>query len=132
MSRRYKFKAVCLVCGHSGMVHHESKEGYKEVSVCPKCNGAFVDAWNKHKYINNSETSNDEGSNDEVRIEITSVNSAPVVHVNGEILKGIINIHYLYSTKTDSFYGENECLIEYIDQRSESIKTIGSKRFSVQ
>lgn len=51
MTERYKFKARCLVCEHSEMIHHESKEDYQEVNVCPKCKGAFVDIYKIHKYI---------------------------------------------------------------------------------
>ncbi|MDC7971737.1 MULTISPECIES: hypothetical protein [Bacillus] len=47
---RYFNKAVCLVCGHQDKVYHSSKEEYQEVTVCPKCNGAFVDAWELGKY----------------------------------------------------------------------------------
>ncbi|AZJ23588.1 hypothetical protein CT694_07755 [Bacillus wiedmannii bv. thuringiensis] len=31
-------------------VYHPSKEEYQEVTVCPKCNGAFVDVWKSRKY----------------------------------------------------------------------------------
>ncbi|TKI97304.1 hypothetical protein FC699_08050 [Bacillus wiedmannii] len=47
---RYFNKAVCLVCGHQDKVYHSSKEEYQEVTVCPKCNGAFVDMWKLGKY----------------------------------------------------------------------------------
>ncbi|ONG62396.1 hypothetical protein [Bacillus cereus] len=40
----------CLVCGHQDRVNYPSKEAYQEVTVCPKCNGAFVDMWKLEKY----------------------------------------------------------------------------------
>lgn len=48
--RPYQFKAQCLVCDHQGTVLHNSKEEYQEVTVCPKCKGAFVDIWKIVKY----------------------------------------------------------------------------------
>lgn len=50
---KYRHKAECLVCEHSEMVYHESKEDYQEVRVCPKCNGALVDVFKLCKYQNN-------------------------------------------------------------------------------
>lgn len=48
--KRYFNKAKCLVCGHMDKVYHLFKEEYREVTVCPKCNGAFVDVWKLEKY----------------------------------------------------------------------------------
>ncbi|MDF9538100.1 hypothetical protein P5750_22300 [Bacillus cereus] len=48
-TRRFN-KAVCLVCGYQDKVYHSSKEEYQEITVCPKCNGAFVDMWKLGKY----------------------------------------------------------------------------------
>lgn len=50
MGKGYFNKAVCLVCGHQDRVNHPSKEEYQEVTVCPKCNGTFVDVWKLGKY----------------------------------------------------------------------------------
>ncbi|PWA08647.1 hypothetical protein DCC39_14510 [Pueribacillus theae] len=40
----------CLVCGHGGSTY-EAKKEWKEISVCPKCNGAYVDLFYIHKYL---------------------------------------------------------------------------------
>lgn len=47
---KYRHRAQCLVCNHIGTVIHANKEDYSEVSVCPKCNGAFVDTFKLCKY----------------------------------------------------------------------------------
>nr|WP_256941604.1 helix-turn-helix domain-containing protein [Bacillus thuringiensis] len=47
---RYFNCTKCLVCDHQDKVYHPSKEEYQEVTVCPKCNGAFVDVWKLEKY----------------------------------------------------------------------------------
>ncbi|WP_144509087.1 hypothetical protein [Bacillus mycoides] len=46
----YYNTSKCLVCGHQEKVYRQSKEEYQEVTVCPKCNGAFVDVWKLGKY----------------------------------------------------------------------------------
>lgn len=55
--KRHQYKAQCLICGYRGTVLHRSKEDYQEVTVCLKCNGAFVDVWKMHKYLINEKPS---------------------------------------------------------------------------
>ncbi len=43
---KYYNTSRCLVCGYRDKVYRTSKE----VTVCPKCNGAFVDIWELEKY----------------------------------------------------------------------------------
>ena len=50
---KYYNTSRCLVCGHQDKVYRTSKEGYQEVTVCPKCNGAFVDMYKLGKYEKN-------------------------------------------------------------------------------
>ena len=50
-TKPYQYKAICLVCGHTGMIVHHKKEDYKEVSVCPKCQGSFIDTWKSGMYL---------------------------------------------------------------------------------
>lgn len=40
----------CLICEHKEQIRGP-KEEYKEVRVCPKCKGAFIDIWKISKYI---------------------------------------------------------------------------------
>lgn len=53
MNERKKqcYYAECLICSHKEQVWHESKEDYKEITICPKCsNRTFVDVWKNFKY----------------------------------------------------------------------------------
>ncbi|WDU80023.1 hypothetical protein [Lysinibacillus sp. G01H] len=59
--KRYQHKAECLSCGHGETIFHTKKE-YREVCVCPKCNGAMVDVWKLHKYQNNTNKRNEKPS----------------------------------------------------------------------
>lgn len=51
-TKRYRNRAQCLICNHTASVIYDKKEDYQEVSVCPKCKGAFVDTWKISKYLN--------------------------------------------------------------------------------
>lgn len=52
----YYHTSKCLVCSHHDRVNYPSKEEYQEVTVCPKCNGAFVDTFKLEKYKQSNET----------------------------------------------------------------------------
>ncbi|MED2078597.1 hypothetical protein P4V79_24520, partial [Bacillus thuringiensis] len=75
MNEREKYfnKAKCLVCDHMDKVYHPSKEEYREVTVCPKCNGAFVDVWVMKKYTqkSNDAKKNIQGLTIELNVETT-------------------------------------------------------------
>lgn len=60
---KYRHKAQCLVCGHSDLVYHESKEDYQEIRVCPKCNGAYVDVWKMNKYLKKTNSEKESKTN---------------------------------------------------------------------
>lgn len=47
----------CLRCKHKERVRGKRKD-YQEVTVCPKCNGAFVDRWKLDKYTGGIDISN--------------------------------------------------------------------------
>ncbi|PEM45575.1 hypothetical protein COF80_32480 [Bacillus toyonensis] len=40
----------CLVCDYQIKTYQSPNDEYREVTVCPKCNGAFVDMWKLEKY----------------------------------------------------------------------------------
>ncbi|EOQ60712.1 hypothetical protein [Bacillus cereus] len=71
--KKYFNKAKCLVCGHMDKVYHPSKEDYREVTVCPKCNGAFVDVWviNNYKQQSNDTKKSIQGLTIELNVETT-------------------------------------------------------------
>lgn len=49
--RLYSARYECLLCDHNDCVRNEKKD-YREVLVCPKCKGAFVDTYYKNKFNN--------------------------------------------------------------------------------
>lgn len=120
MKRPFQFKAQCLVCNHKGTVLHNSKEEYREVTVCPKCNGAFVDTWKLHKYLNST--------NNQIKITMTNPNEPPMIKLNGQAIDGIISLDYKYETKEESTHGQHNFTAKYYDKESNIIRTASANR----
>jgi len=115
MKRPFQFKAQCLVCDHKGTVLHNSKEEYLEVTVCPKCNGAFVDTWKLHKYLNST--------NNQMEITMTNPNEPPMIKLNGQVIEGIISLDYKYDTSDAESNGQHNFSIQYCDKETSTIRT---------
>lgn len=120
MKRPYQFKAQCLVCSHSGTVLHESKEEYQEVTVCPKCNGAFVDTWKLPKYKNNTDN--------EIEIFMTNPNQPPKIKLNGQTIEDIIELEYNYATRDNESQGQHNFTVKYCDKETNVVRTVSSNK----
>lgn len=48
----------CLACDYQIKTYQSPEDEYQEVTVCPKCNGAFVDLWHLSKYKNQKHNDN--------------------------------------------------------------------------
>ncbi|EJR95259.1 hypothetical protein [Bacillus cereus] len=79
---KYYNNSKCLVCGHRDKLYRSSKEEYQEVTVCPKCNGAFVDVYKLEKY----KQSDDIKPNEEplLTVTLTDIDAKPIVHYKGK------------------------------------------------
>lgn len=117
---KYKHKAICLVCSHTDMVFHDSKDDYQEVLVCPKCNGAYVDVWKKHKYLNDT--------NNQIEITMTNPNEPPKIKLNGKDIDAIIDLQYNYETKDCKSSGQHNFTVKYFDKDSECIRTVSTNK----
>ncbi|WP_369355787.1 hypothetical protein [Lysinibacillus capsici] len=90
---RYHHMAECLSCGNKERVGCKSKKDYKEINVCPKCSGAFVDLWHISKYKNKKRN-----DNELLVIKVKDMNSVPTVIYNGETIEGKVSIAYEWET----------------------------------
>lgn len=113
--KQYQHKAECLTCGHREMIFH-SKENYQEVRVCPKCKGALVDDWHKHKYLNDT--------NSQIEITMTNPNEPPKIKLNGKDIEGIISLDYKYETLDGNSQGQHNFTVKYCDKDDMTIRTI--------
>lgn len=113
--KRYQHKAECLSCGHGEMVFHAKKD-YQEVRVCPKCKGALVDVWHKHKYMNNT--------NNQIEITMTNPNNPPKIKLNGKDIEGIVSLDYKYETLDENSNGQHNFTVKYCDKELHVIRTV--------
>ena len=110
-----KHKATCLACNYKGFVYYFGGAKYQEVSVCPKCNGAFVDDFTLGKYLPLKK---------QIEIAMTNPQKPPIVKLNGEPIRGIVHLCYEYRTSDDKDRGEHFYEVEYFDDEIETVRTI--------
>ncbi|MFJ8118843.1 hypothetical protein [Bacillus mycoides] len=116
----YYHTSKCLVCGHQDRVNYPSKEAYQEVTVCPKCNGAFVDVrkLEKHKQCNGIK------ANEEplLQIVLSDIDAVPNVIYKGEEIKQKIRISFDWKTNINCQSG-SYIHIEHGEADEKSINT---------
>ncbi|MCZ6942382.1 hypothetical protein EJ131_17940 [Bacillus mycoides] len=117
---KYYNTSKCLVCGHRDKVYRSSKEEYQEVTVCPKCNGAFVDMYKleKHKQLDSTK------ANEEplLQIVLSDINAVPKVIYKGEEIKQKIRISFDWKTNINCQSG-SYIHIEHGEADEKSINT---------
>ncbi|MGE6501164.1 hypothetical protein ACQKF0_12620 [Bacillus wiedmannii] len=121
MGKEYFNKAVCLVCGHQDRVNHPSKKEYQEVTVCPKCNGAFVDVWKlgKYKQLDNTQ------SNKEplLTITLTDIDAVPIVHYKGKQIDRKLRVAFDWESKTVDKFDMTYIHIEHVPADTKRLNT---------
>lgn len=119
MGKEYFNKAVCLVCGHQDRVNHPSKKEYQEVTVCPKCNGAFVDVWKLGKYKRNTQ------SNEEplLTITLTDIDAKPIVHYKGGQINRKLRIAFDWESQSIDKINRTYIHIEHVPADNKRLNT---------
>ncbi|MEB8860582.1 hypothetical protein P4H06_30415 [Bacillus cereus] len=121
MGKGYFNKAVCLVCGHQDRVNHPSKKEYQEVTVCPECNGAFVDVWKlgKYKRLDNTQ------SNEEplLTITLTDIDAKPIVHYKGEQIDRKLRVAFDWESQSIDKINRSYIHIEHVPVDNKRLNT---------
>ncbi|EEM44813.1 hypothetical protein bthur0005_53510 [Bacillus thuringiensis serovar pakistani str. T13001] len=107
------------MCGHQDRVNYPSKEEYREVTVCPKCNGAFVDVFKLEKYQQSNET-----VEPLLTITLSDIDAKPIVHYKGKQIDRKLRVAFDWETQ----------LIDKINRTYIHIKHVPSdnKRFNTE
>ncbi|OUA91271.1 hypothetical protein BK704_09625 [[Bacillus thuringiensis] serovar konkukian] len=116
--KRYFNKAACLVCGHTDKVYHPSKEEYKEVTVCPKCNGAFVDVWKLEKYKQSNET-----VEPLLTITLTDIDAKPIVHYKGKQIDRKLRVAFDWESQSIDKINRTYIHIEHVPADNKRFNT---------
>lgn len=112
-------RRCCLACDYQIKTYRSPEEEYQEVTVCPKCNGAFVDVFRLVKYKQSNET-----VEPLLQIVQSDVDAVPVVLYKGEEIKGKVRISFDW--KTDGHYQKSGSYI-HIKHVEDSTKCINTK-----
>ncbi|PEY75256.1 hypothetical protein [Bacillus cereus] len=108
----------CLVCGHQDRVNYPSKEAYQEVTVCPKCNGAFVDMWKLEKYKQSNET-----VEPLLTITLSDIDAKPIVHYKGKQIDRKLRVAFDWETQTIDKINRTYIHIEHVPSDNKRFNT---------
>jgi hypothetical protein len=114
-------KSICLACGHQDRVDYPSKEEYQEVTVCPKCNGAFVDAFKLAKYKQLDDT--DVNEEPLLTITLTDIDAVPVVHYKGEQIERNVRVTFDWETRSTKKIDMTYIHIEHVPVDNKRLNT---------
>ncbi|MEN3132513.1 hypothetical protein [Bacillus albus] len=118
-----KVSRCCLACGYRIKTYQAPEDKYQEVTVCPKCKGAFIDVW---KLGGKYKQSDDIKGKEEplLQIILPDINAVPIVLYKGEEIKGRIRVSFDW--KTNDFHDKfgtyihiehAECTEEYMNTK---------------
>ncbi|MBE7095424.1 hypothetical protein [Bacillus cereus] len=109
----------CLACDYQIKTYQAPENEYQEVTVCPKCNGAFVDMFKLGKYKQSNES-----VEPLLQIIQSDVDAVPVVLYKGEEIKGKVRVSFDW--KTDGQYDKSGPYI-HIEHVEDSKKCFNTK-----
>lgn len=108
----------CLACGHQDRVNYPSKEAYQEVTVCPKCNGAFVDMWKLEKYKQSNET-----VEPLLTITLSDIDAKPIVHYKGKQIDRKLRVAFDWETQSIDKINRTYIHIEHVPSDNKRFNT---------
>ncbi|PGM91613.1 hypothetical protein [Bacillus cereus] len=117
----YYHTSKCLVCGHQDRVNYPSKEVYQEVTVCPKCNGAFVDMWKLEKYKQLDNTKANEESL--LTITLTDIDAKPIVHYKGKQIDKQLRVAFDWESQSIDKINRTYIHIEHVPSDNKRCNT---------
>lgn len=117
----YYHTSKCLVCGHQDRVNYPSKKAYQEVTICPRCNGAFVDMYKLEKYKQLDNTK----SNEEplLTITLTDIDAKPIVHYKGKQIDRKLRVAFDWETQLIDKINRTYIHIEHVPSDNKRFNT---------
>jgi len=111
-------RRCCLACDYQIKTYISPEEEYQEVTVCPKCNGAFVDMWKLGKYKQSNK-------NVEPLLQIvqSDIDAVPVVLYKGEEIKGKVRVSFDWKTDEQHHKSGPYVHIEHVEYSAKCVNT---------
>ncbi|HDR7485366.1 zf-TFIIB domain-containing protein [Bacillus paranthracis] len=115
---KYYNTSRCLVCGYQDKVYRISKEEYQEVTVCPKCNGVFVDMFKLEKYKQSNET-----VEPLLTITLTDIDAKPIVHYKGKLIDRKLRVAFDWESQSIDKINRTYIHIEHVPADNKRFNT---------
>lgn len=111
----------CLVCDYQIKKYHSQEDEYQEVTVCPKCNGAFVDMFKLGKYKQSDNTKADEEPL--LTITLTDIDSVPIVHYKGKPIDRKLRVAFDWESQSIDKINRTYIHIEHVPSDNKRCNT---------
>ncbi len=102
----------CLVCDYQIKTYQSPEERYQEVTVCPKCNGAFVDLFKLAKY---KQSDNIKPNNEPLlTVTLTDIDTKPIVHYKGKQIDRKLRVAFDWESQSIDKINRTYIHIEHV------------------
>ncbi|HDV8362692.1 TPA: hypothetical protein RKT18_005544 [Bacillus cereus] len=108
----------CLACDYQIKTYQAQEEEYQEVTVCPKCNGAFVDMYKLEKYKQSNET-----VEPLLTITLSDIDAKPIVHYKGKQIDRKLRVAFDWETQSIDKINRTYIHIEHVPSDNKRCNT---------
>ncbi|MCU4929212.1 hypothetical protein OB999_10590 [Bacillus cereus] len=108
----------CLACDYQIKTYQATEDEYQEVTVCPKCNGAFVDMFKLEKYKQSNET-----VEPLLTITLTDIDAKPIVHYKGKQIDRKLRVAFDWESQSIDKINRTYIHIEHVPADNKQFNT---------
>ncbi|MGQ3740572.1 hypothetical protein [Bacillus sp. Fil] len=111
----------CLACDYQIKTYQLPEDKYQEVTVCPKCNGAFVDMFKlgKYKQLDNTKANEDPL----LTITLTDIDAKPIVHYKGKQIDRKLRVGFDWEARSMDKINRTYIHIEHVPSDNKRCNT---------
>ncbi|MDA2383067.1 hypothetical protein PDN41_14980 [Bacillus cereus] len=108
----------CLVCDYRIKTYQAPEDEYQEVTVCPKCNGAFVDVFKLEKYKQSNET-----VEPLLTITLSDIDAKPIVYYKGKQIDRKLRVAFDWESQSIDKINRTYIHIEHVPSDNKRCNT---------
>lgn len=108
----------CLACDYQIKTYQAPEDECQEVTVCPKCNGAFVDVFKIEKYKRSNET-----VKPLLTITLTDIDAKPIVHYKGKQIDRKLRVAFDWETQSIDKINRTYIHVEHVPSDNKRFNT---------
>ncbi|ETT88868.1 hypothetical protein C175_00145 [Bacillus cereus] len=111
----------CLACDYQIKTYQSPEDEYQEVTVCPKCNGAFVDVFKLEMY----KQSDSVKVNEEplLTVTLTDIDAKPIVHYKGKQIDRKLRVAFDWESQSIDKINRTYIHIEHVPSDNKRFNT---------